>query len=344
MEPPWSGQLGTGERASEQYRPEMQIGVDVSGAFSASPGFEPTVTAAAIGSETTFAEIDSWTTETLRRWGLARKLRELHAKELRTAKVGEVCEMLSERDDVRLAAVVTDSQLLRSPAAIARHRERQLEIAERPMACTVEGARRQQRTLELLSDPRFKGPAYAFGATLPILVVLALQQAFCYFRRAADRDDMAEIELMIDREPARTVEYTSDTLLPTIGGDGRFGLIVPDQWREPPVHPLLHRAAHDDGDGLRPQELLTKIDYVESEDQPCVQVADIVASVVRRRILNPMDETDRTNFDLLQPLLTGEGGRVFEFFTIAPLRNDQTSMYSHLHGSEPAWWLKRLFR
>jgi hypothetical protein len=320
----------------------MQIGVDASGDFAMGDGFEPTVTAAAVGSTAAFAEISDWTAEALERWGLDHKLSELHAKELFADKVREVCEMLSQRNDLRLAAVVTDSQLLGSPAAVSGHRERQRKVATNTPAITEDGARRRDAVIELLDDPKFRGAAYAFGATLPVLVVLALQQSFCYFRGNTYRDEMATINLLIDEEPARTVKYTSETLQATIGGDERFSLIVPDEWREPPIHPLLFRARHPDGDGLRPQELLNSIEYVESKHHACIQVADIAASVVRRRIVDPANPDDRENFELLQPLLAGVEGHSFEFFSTGRLREDQTSMYSHLHGSEPEWWLRRL--
>jgi hypothetical protein len=320
----------------------MQIGVDASGDFAMGDGFEPTVTAAAIASTATFAEIADWTADALERWSLDRKLSELHAKELFADKVREVCEMLSQRNDLRLAAVVTDSPLLRSSAAVARHRERQREVATNTSVTTQDGARRREAVLTLLDDPKFRGAAYAFGATLPMRVVLALQQSFGYFCGSTYREEMAGIRLLVDQEPARTVEYTSDTLLPTIGGDERFSLTVPDEWREPPIHPLLLRARHPDGDGLRPQELVSTMAFVESKHHTCIQVADIAASVVRRRIADPTNPNDRENFELLQPLLAGAKGHSFEFFTIAPLRADQASMYSHLHGSEPEWWLGRL--
>jgi Protein of unknown function (DUF3800) len=317
----------------------MQIGVDVSGSFAAGAGFEPTVSAAAIGASGTFGEIANWTVDALKRWGLDHKLSELHAKELFADKVREVCQMLGARDDLRLAAVITDSQLLRSPQAVARHREQQRALAEKTRARTEEGRQRRESVLASLENPKLKGAAYALAATLPVLATSALQQALCYFRTDADRADMTIIEMLIDQEPARTVEYTSNTLLPTIGGDPRFSLTVPDQWREPPIHPLLARATHPDGDGLQPQELLSAIEFVDSKTHPCVQVADIAASVVRRRVLDPLNTEDRENFDLLQPLLLGAKGQAFEVFTISPLRPDQVSMYSHLHGPQPQWWL-----
>jgi hypothetical protein len=271
----------------------MQLGVDASGGFSMGDGFEPTVIAASITPDAACDEIADWTADALSRWGLADKLTELHGKELFADKVNEVCRMLSGRGDLRISAVVTDSQLLCSPAAVERHRARQRARAIEARALTSEGTRRQAAVLALLDDTKFRGAAYAFGATLPLVVVGALQQAFCYFRARDWREDMTEIQLLIDKEPARTVEYTSDTLLPTIGGDSRFRLTIPDEWREPPPHPLLLRAIHIDGDGLQPQELISSMEYIDSKHYPCVQVADIAAYVIRRRIADPANEQNR---------------------------------------------------
>jgi len=129
-------------------------------------GFEPTVIAAAIGSDATCDELVDWTADALSRWGLASKLAELHGSELFADKVNETCQMLSGRSDLRLAAVVTDSQLLCSSAAVERHRTRQRARALEARALTEEGARRQAAVLALLDDPKFRGAAYAFGATL----------------------------------------------------------------------------------------------------------------------------------------------------------------------------------
>ena len=86
----------------------MEIGVDASGKFLTGQRYEPTVVAAAVGAESTFTEIGEWTREALQRWNLADKHVELHAKKLRGPEIRQVCEMLAERGDVRLAVLPSE--------------------------------------------------------------------------------------------------------------------------------------------------------------------------------------------------------------------------------------------
>jgi hypothetical protein len=129
----------------------MRIGVDASGKFSTGPGFEPTVVAAAVAADGTFAEIERWAGEELDRWGIADRHDELHAKKLRGDEKREICQMPSERGDVRLAAVVTDPGLLGSAEAVALHRRRQRHQAAMSPK-TEEGKQRQRELLALLND------------------------------------------------------------------------------------------------------------------------------------------------------------------------------------------------
>lgn len=80
------------------------------------------------------------------------RLDELHAKKLRAHEKLEVCEMLAARGDVRLAAVVTDTLLLGSAAALAKHRERQLDIARSLRGSTDGGKQRRADLLTFLAD------------------------------------------------------------------------------------------------------------------------------------------------------------------------------------------------
>ena len=191
----------------------MQIGVDASGDFAMGDGFEPTVTAAAVGSTAAFAEISDWTAEALERWGLDHKLSELHAKELfadkvprglRDAQPARRSSARCGRD--RLAAARVPSSCFWSPRASAKGRHEHAGNYRRRSSPSRRGDRVARR-----SKVQERGAAYAFGATLPVLVVLALQQSFCYFRGNTYRDEMATIDLLIDEEPARTVGYERNT-------------------------------------------------------------------------------------------------------------------------------------
>ena len=319
----------------------MVIGVDTSGKFLTGPDYQPTVAAAAVGPPRAFEEIGSWTSDALVRWGLSGRPGELHAAELNVAERREVSQMLAERGDIRLAAVATDSLLLGSSDALSHHRHRQREKAATARPRTEEGKRRLNQILNLLDSRGLTDGDYALAAVLPLLSTAALQRAFGYFAGDGHRAEMSGFDLLIDEEAAPTIRYAEGTLLATIAGDERFHLRSPEHWRQEPVHPLLETAMHEDGDGLKPQALFRETRWVESVKEPSVQVADMAAWVIQRAMSRPEEHETRQMFELLRPLLAGEGGESFELFSIAGLRPDQEAMYRHLRdGVQPAWWLR----
>lgn len=162
------------------YAARVLIGVDTSGKFLTGKAYEPTAVAAATATEETFSEIGEWAGAALQRWGIADKHSELHAKKLRAEEKREICEMLAARDDVRLTAVLTDTLLLRSPEALAFHRERQVRNAREGRPSTPEGKAREEAIIALLEDPALSDGEYALAAILPLVTTAAVQQALCF--------------------------------------------------------------------------------------------------------------------------------------------------------------------
>jgi hypothetical protein len=319
----------------------MQIGVDASGKFLIGPEYEATVVAAAIGPDSAFAQIGTWTAEALDRWGKSEEPKELHANELGPSERLEVCRMLASRDDICLCAVVSDSFLLGSPAALKGHRERQYEHALNTPALTGRGRKRRDQVLAQLEGDRLTDEDYAFAVVLPLVGIGALQRAFGYFGGGEYRDDMSAVEVFVDPEAPPTKRYVEGTLLPTVSGDERFGLTLPKHWRKPPVHPFLEASMDTDGDGLRAEVLLGDMSWPPSEDRPAIQVADIAAWVIRRTLTRPEENLAREMFELLKPLLAGAEGHSFELFSTVVMNRDLEALYSHLRdGNEPGWWLR----
>lgn len=321
----------------------MQLGIDASGKFSTAEGFEPSVLAGAVMPAAASAEIAAWTAEAIDRWG-ADRLTELHAKEMSWDARSETCQMLAARDDIRLTAVVTDQLLLGSAAAVAKHRERQLDkLRTRPDPRTSEGRELRKVVEGLLEDERLADHEYVLGALIPLVAFGSLQQTLCYFRTDEWRSEMTEIRVLADQEAPRTAKYCATSLFPVLGGDPRFRPIVDSAWRDEPMHPLYAKALHPDGDGLRPHYLLNEMEWVSSHDHVPVQVADVAAWVVRRAVARPHEAIARECFELLRPLLEGEGGRTFELFSPRRLKPEDAALYAHLQlGEQPPWWLVRL--
>jgi hypothetical protein len=255
----------------------VRIGIDTSGKFSTGPGFKSTVVAAAAGTDDAFDEIAAWTVAALRRWGIADRLDELHAKKLRAHEKLQVCEMLADRGDVRLAALATDPGLLRSADAVAGHRRPQRDKVWSSRAHTADGCQRRDDALALLDDPALHDDEYLLAACLPLILSAITQRAIGFFQHDTWRRDMASFVVCVDEETGPTIRYTGNALLPTLGGDERFSFRFPQGWRAPPVHPLLQRITHPDGDGIRPQALFDDVRWVSSHSEPAVQIADVVA-------------------------------------------------------------------
>jgi len=309
----------------------MRIGIDTSGKFStASDEFTPTVLAAAVGTDAAFEEVATWTAEALARWGLADRLDELHAKELRSHRRLEICRMLSDRADIRLAAVATDPGLLGSAEAVNKHRRRQRDKAASTRPGTEEGLQRRRNILSLLDNEKLHDDEYLLAAGIPQVLMHAAQRAFCFFESDDYRADMSSFVVLIDEEAAPTMRYADGSLMPILGGDDRFSIRVPEHWRDDPTHPLLERIRHPERDGLRPQLLFDDVRWVSSAAEPAVQIADLAAWTLARRIKEPTEPKTAECFELLKPLLVDDVGRTLALFSVPPIREDQEAMYRHL--------------
>lgn len=328
----------------------MKIGIDASGSFQAEPGsagFHCSAVAAATVPAVAMEAIADWTRGKLVEWERP-GLKELHAQQMDWDQRREACEMLAARDDLHVATVVTSTEFLRSPGAVANHRARQLRLGEDALgrAKTEAGRERGERACRLLEGGQVGGSRlgdaeYVRAAMAPLAVLGAVQRAFCFYAGDEWLSEMGGFRLLIDRDTPSIIRYVGRTLLPTIGGDDRFRLTTPDHWREDPVHPLLAGAIHPDGDGYWVQRILDEeFEWPDSDEEPAVQVADIAAWVVCRTISHPEEEIARECFDLLRPLLVGEAGRCFDRFWLGDAQPSDDILDAYLHSPEqPQQWL-----
>jgi hypothetical protein len=135
---------------------QVIIGLDASGNFPAGgQGFESSAVAAATVPEKARANITAWTAGRSEAWNRA-DLSELHANQLEPHERREVCGMLSARDDLHVAVIITSNLLLRSEEMVAGHRQRQLAVAEQAAtsAITEEGRRRGETAARPLDNQR----------------------------------------------------------------------------------------------------------------------------------------------------------------------------------------------
>ena len=267
----------------------MIIGLDASGTFAALEvdGFECSAVAAVALPTSTRDEVRNWTESKLGEWRRA-GLRELHAQEMDWPERLETCQMLSERDDIHVAVVLTNSMLLRSPGAVANHRKRQLQFAEESLAgATSDAGRRRGEAVCRLQAASASVKAassdqdYVRGAMAPRAIFDGVQRAICFFAGQKWRAEMVGFEVLVDKDTPPSLRYIAGTLLPVLGSDAqRFQWIMPEHWSEEPEHPLLVASRHPDGDGYWAKGVLGEgIEPMSSEKEPAIQVADIAAWV-----------------------------------------------------------------
>lgn len=336
----------------QPYHCGMVIGLDAAGSFAATAeasGFESSALAATVVPADAESEIAAWTQARLRAWQ-REDIGELHAADLGWPERREICEMLGSRGDVHGAVIVTDNLLLRGAEGVRAHRGGQLHLVEANLAQadSDDGNENGERIRRLLAglrvgQSRLNDCEYVMAATVPLAVAGAAQRAFCFHAGDEWRAEMTELRLVMDEDTPAAVRYVSGSLLPILGGDNRFQWILPEHWLRPPEHPLLAQARHPDGDGLRPQRIVgDTIEWASSHDEPAVQVADVLAWTVRRTISHPNESIARECFELLRSVLTGEGGRCFELFSIGSIPSEAAAIYAHLHSAEqPKEWLVR---
>lgn len=330
----------------------MIIGLDASGTFAAleGDGFECSAVAAVALPVSTRNEICKWTKSKLGEWRRA-GLKELHAQEMDWPERLETCQMFSERDDIHVAVVLTNSMLLRSAGAVANHRKRQLQFAEKSLAAATSdaGRRRGEAVCRLLGGERIRQSRlsdqdYVQGAMAPRAIFDAVQRAICFFAGEKWRAEMPGFEVVVDRDTPPSLRYIAETLLPVLGSDAqRFQWIMPEHWSKEPQHPLLIASRHPDGEGYWVKGVLGKsIEPLDSEEEPAIQIADVAAWVTCRAVSHPDESAARECFELLRPALTGERGRCFEVFAAADIGPTDDVLYRHLqqHEQPEAWLVK----
>ena len=106
--------------------------------------------------------------------------------------------------------------------------------------------------------------------------------------------------------------------MPILGSNARFVLETVDVWKEQdPPHPFERFGAkrgwsagrHVEGDVLDLKLIFEHgLEFKDSKDEPGLQIADTVANVVRRAVLDPEDAKARLAYNLVRPKLRYRDG------------------------------------
>lgn len=181
------------------------------------------------------------------------------------------------------------------------------------------------------------------------LISAALQKSLLAYAHQSWMDDFAEFWFIIDaklpRKMAAGEKYLNDVLLPVLGSGRGAPLIIPSNWIRPPTHLFIKKYQSDRG-AIRGVEVQNPVDlktvfehglrFENSADRPGLQLADCVAHLVRRAVLEPEDSTVQQAYDQLRPRLRNHEGSSLTIHRLNVGHEDRTSLarYERLVGSD----------
>lgn len=271
---------------------------------------------------------------------------ELHAHELaRDSKdvLLRTCGTLASFD-ICWRAVYTDTRVM-PPTQQEQFRSRQVEAIEKSIATSTtltQDPFRRAEAQQTLNRVRYASRVsiaeyLEFLVLFPRAVGDILAASLLAFQDTRWAHDLAVLRFTADAKLAGKLSMGEKTLNKVLPGflanDDRFTLPIPARWG--PDHPF--EANHRDpvsGVITVPALLGAGIDFVDSKSSVIVQVADIVAFVVRDATDHPNDEFAQRCYRMLRR----RGSRIDTLETLLPMRifsdrlgpEADSSWYEHL--------------
>ena len=307
----------------------MHYFFDESGDFGfPSDRFDCYVQAAVICPEDYLDELRQFVEDRHRRWDCT----ELHATKLHPGHRLRMCRFIAE-SALELIAFVTDTEVV-DRQAIQRWRLGQAATLRRNLdwyrkqggqapdiESWMDAAMGKAGLPTRISDSEF------IQATLFVDVIFAaLQKSLFLFAddtwRLAFRDFAFILDGKLPRKLGASEKFLRDSIVPILGSDARFVLGLPDTWNDAdPPHPFIVRFETSGGwSGTRRQRVQDDVidlsaifenglRFEQSHEHAGLQIADIVAYVVRYAALNPEDERGQLAYDLIRKKLRYLDGR-----------------------------------
>ncbi len=250
---------------------------------------------------------------------------ELKASRMRPAHVLEVADFLAA-NHVSAVAFVTDNQMMRGPVVDDFRLQQAVEIArERARLAAVDANDSRLGDLDLLTDQvagcaaiaQISRSEFVQQQQMPELILECIRRACLRYHRPEWRQAFQRFEFVFDRKlPGQlgTAErYVHENLEPMLGLTRRLVLDLPADWRDEPDHPF--RQFDDPGGG---HTLLTTLlrnrRWVDSRDDDCIQLADVVAGTVRMVTEQGPRASRAEAYEALRQVLTDEHGYTLRFF------------------------------
>ena len=290
----------------------MHIYFDESGDFAfPNDRFDAYVQAALICPTSFVDKIEHYVEDAKRGLGVE----ELHATALPDEELVEICRFIVG-GPLALVAQVTDTEVM-TLEAITEHRLEQAALLERNLADYLqadgawEGAeawyRRHIGRAALAS--RVSNVEYVQGDLFVRLIHAAVFKSIVRFLDDESRDDLAEYWLVLDGKlPGKLAagEKELDVLLLPHLGSNDFGLVVPTNWYDEPVHPFVERFSTGDGKLSLNRIFEHGLVFTDSREHAGLQLVDVVAYVVRKAIVEPDNQVIQAAYELLRENLRTE--------------------------------------
>jgi hypothetical protein len=311
--------------------------------------FDSYTQAGVIYPESEATAVDQYVQDRCERWGLD----ELHATHLSPGRRIHVCRFIAG-SNLQLVAQGTDSEMV-TRETLARHRAGQAETIRRNLdwyrtqggdTPEVEAwLKARAKSSELPS--RISDTEFVQADLLVDLVFEALQKSLIRYIADEWRPAFEEFRFTIDAKLSGKLgpgeKFLQHALVPILGSNARFDLVMVDTWKDAqPPHPFIANFERPGGwSGSRRRRVEHDVidisaifenglDFKSSKEYAGLQLADVVANVVRRAVLEPNDWQAQAAYDLLRPKLRGRSGTTLSLFSLPGAGQPSRERYAHL--------------
>lgn len=311
-------------------------------------GFESDVLVTVIVPDRELKRVESFVSESNKRW----RRSELKAKKMSPTRRLRVCEFIATAN-IAIAATMTDNLLI-PLGELVDHRIRQAVMAanayarsEAPKRGDLSALATRDRLVGKFGlESELPNDAFIqFLMLMPIHFRDAIQAALFYYRDPAFQDEFARLRFVFDgktvNKRAEGEELLVEVLPGIMAGDRRFVWNVPPEISDDHGHPYFteHRfRREDDPRAVGVRELLQEgLQFEASHDFAGIQLADVVAYVIRRAAMNPGESLTQQAFGALLPKLmpTAEGQPIHLYSTGAVFARD-VGRSRHVLGAGPS--------
>lgn len=303
----------------------MRFYLDESGDFGFPPfAYDAYTQAVVICPDSKLDELEDWVAAKRREWNVD----ELHAAVLDDDQTFEVCRFIrTQRLPLLVQATDTNAVSKQTIAAqrlnqaVRTHQNAEQWKAAGGSAATIERWYERQVTRAAFSG-RIADTEWVQAEMLINLIHRALNKAIVAFVGDEWREDFRDFRFVFDAKLVGKLadgeKYLRDVLVPALGSNpSRFSLTGVKEWRDPPLHPFEETYGTVGGAVDLKRLFARGLEFLPSQDHAGVQLADAVAYVTRRRVLEPENETVRWSFQALRPLLMTHDGHPLYLFRFA---------------------------